>query len=86
MKAKPLTKRESDWLKKLEAVMNECPSTRLQCYTIGDNDLTFYDKQVSLAWENANPRAELDAGEQHEKAGSALATVRGNFQIDSCAG
>ena len=43
MKEKPLTKAEKAWLKKLQDVMNECPSNRLAAYTIGDRELSFYD-------------------------------------------
>ena len=86
MAAKPLTKKEQAWLDKLEKVMNERPTKRLHCYTIGDHDLSFYDINVSDAWEADNPRVELDAGSLHEKAGSALGGVAGSFRIDSCAG
>ena len=84
--AKKLTKAESAWLDELEAVMSRCPSERLQCYTTGDNDLTFYDKPVADSWERANPREQLDASELHERAGSRLRVIRGAFLIDSCAG
>jgi len=86
MKAKPLTKKEQKWLDKLEKVMCECPSERLNCFTTGDCNLTFYDKNVSNAWEADNPRQELDACDLHISAGSFLGEAIGTFQIDSCAG
>lgn len=86
MPAKALTKKERAWLVKLEKVMNECPSKRLACYTIGDNTLHFYDNNVSSAWEKANIFKQLDAGPLHAEAGSALEVISGNFIIDSCAG
>lgn len=86
MSAKPLTKKEQKWLDKLEKVMCECPSKRMACYTIGDNNLTFYDENVSNQWELDNPREEPDAGELHIKAGSYLGEAIGTFAIDSCAG
>lgn len=86
MKAKSLTATERKWLAKLESVMKECPSNRLHCYTIGDNDLTFYDKNVADVWESKNQRHEYDAPQLHRAAGSLLAVVTGNFNIDSCAG
>jgi hypothetical protein len=86
MSAKPLSKREREWLDELEAVLMKCPSRRLACFTIGDQDLHFYDQTVSLAWEKANPRLQLDAGPIHEAAGSALRIVNANFNIDSCSG
>ena len=86
MPAKPLTKKEQAWLDDLEAVMLRCPSKRLASYTIGDNDLMFYDAGVAYAWQKANPREILDACILHERAGSALGRVIGNFVIESCAG
>lgn len=85
MNAKPLTKKEKAWLDKLERVMNQCPSKRLACYTIGDNDLTFYDASVSNQWERDNPNKLLDAGALHTESGSRLYNICGSFNIDSCA-
>jgi len=86
MKAKPLSKSETKWLNRLEKVMGECPSKRLACFTTGDNQLDFYDNEVSSEWESKNRSVLLDAGELHERAGSKLRAVSGNFIIDSCAG
>jgi hypothetical protein len=84
--AKKLTEAESAWLDELEAVMKRCPSKRLQAYTTGDNNLTFYDKPTADAWEAKNPSEQLDAGALHERAGSRLRSIYGAFLIDSCAG
>jgi hypothetical protein len=86
LKTGNLTQKERAWLVELETVMARCPTRRMHCYTTGDNDLTFYDKRVSDAWEKAHPHEQLDAGELHARAGSELARVVGNFNIDSCAG
>ncbi len=45
----PLTKAEKAWLRRLERVFAECPSTRLGLYTIGDADLTVFDDAASVA-------------------------------------
>jgi hypothetical protein len=86
MPSKKLTAVEIAWLGKLEAVLRACPSSRLACYTVGDNDLTFYDKNVAASWEAAHPREQLDAPEMHARAGSYLGVVTGSFNIDSCSG
>lgn len=39
-----LTKAEADWLKKLQKILNDCPSDRLGFYTIGDPNVEVYDK------------------------------------------
>ena len=84
MSAKPLTAKEKAWLKKLESVMQECPTKRLACYTIGDTNLRFFDKVVSDKFEEMNPRLQLDATMLHGMAGSYLGEVYGKFQIQSC--
>lgn len=39
----PITPEERKWIKKLQKVLNECPSTRLAAYTSGNHDVSFYD-------------------------------------------
>ncbi|GGA99950.1 hypothetical protein GCM10011491_30250 [Brucella endophytica] len=39
-----LTKEEKAWVKKLQKVLDECPSERLGFFTIGDPDVSIYDK------------------------------------------
>jgi len=86
MAAKKLTKAEKVWLEEVEAILSNPPSKRLACYTIGDPSLHFYDRNVSAAWEKANPYEQLDATELHRKAGSALGDIDFKVIIDSCAG
>lgn len=43
---KPLTKQEAAWVKKLQKVLDECPSERLGFYTIGDPTMWVYDKSL----------------------------------------
>lgn len=38
-----LTKSEQTWLKKMQALLDECPSDRIAFYTIGDCDLAAFD-------------------------------------------
>ena len=40
-----LTKIEDAWLKKVQKLINECPSSRLGFYTIGDRQIKIYDKR-----------------------------------------
>jgi len=39
-----LTKEEKVWVKKVNALMNKCPSERLGFYTIGDPVVGIYDR------------------------------------------
>lgn len=43
-KMAPLTAEETKWIKKVQKVLNECPSTRIGAYTTGDKDVRLYDK------------------------------------------
>lgn len=38
-----LTKRESEWIARVQEVLDDCPNNRLGFYTVGDNDIVIYD-------------------------------------------
>lgn len=40
-----LTKAEKEWIEKVQAVLNECPSQRLGFFTIGDSNISVFDKR-----------------------------------------
>ncbi|HFQ4886654.1 hypothetical protein [Vibrio parahaemolyticus] len=40
-----LTVAEKKWLKKVQAVLDECPSNRIAFYTIGDRDIQAYNAE-----------------------------------------
>ena len=60
--ASRLTKTERAWLDKLQNVLNECPSSRLGFYTIGDADLTIYDRKKESKIEDLQDRRGFDFG------------------------
>jgi hypothetical protein len=86
--AKPLTKAETKWLADVEKLLLACPSKRIGAYTVGDDMLFVYDKEVCDSWlaENRLPRDGLDADALHRRAGSHLGRISTGFKIDSCAG
>ena len=85
--AKPLTQAEKKWLAELQSVLDACPSDRLGAYTVGDHDVGFFDRKVCEAWLLANPRAELDVGEELRVSGADLkASIRFPFNVDSRSG
>lgn len=47
----PLTKEEIAWLKKVEKILNQRPTKRLEFATGGDHDLAVYDKTHPNAGE-----------------------------------
>lgn len=89
MQADTLTAAERKWIKKVQAVLDACPSKRLGCYTIGDNNVSFFDKSVNEAWIEADPRKrrELDVGDEMRHSGSGLhASLTFPFNVDSRSG
>lgn len=84
-KMKPLTVAEKKWVAKLEAVLAECPSERFTSYTIGDAEVTIYDKsfepEVSELCEGG-----ADVCQAVGKVGCELATVKFPFLVQSTAG
>jgi hypothetical protein len=89
MKAKSLTKAEKDWLKKLQNVMDECPSNRLAAYTIGDRELNFYDSRFDdqiTYLQNSNRGVARDFGPCCEQLGVYFCAIRTPFCVTSAAG
>lgn len=83
----PLTPEEKKWLKKLQKVLNECPSSRMESYTIGDNYIAIYDisandseEAENLARDNNDWCHVIDATE------TELAVIKSPFAILSTAG
>lgn len=56
-----MTDAERKWVKKLQKVLNECPSERIGFYTTGDRSVTVYDRSKE---EDIN--ADLDSGRAGE--------------------
>jgi len=44
-----LTKEERAWLRKVQRVLDECPSKRLGFYTVGDPTIAVYDNTFDRA-------------------------------------
>lgn len=84
-KVKPLTVEEKKWLEKLEAVLAKCPSERFASYTIGDPNVTIYDKSFEPEIDALCDRG-CDVGRSVEEVGCALAIVRFPFAVQSTAG
>jgi hypothetical protein len=82
----PLTAEEKKWLKQFQAIMKRCPSKRLGAFTIGDADLSIYDKAVFDDYR-ANKRSEdQDDVHIHRELGTVLASIAMPFQVDGVCG
>lgn len=89
MAIKKLTKAELDWLAKFKELMAACPSKRLGAYTVGDADITIYDKPAFDTYRKDLEKTVRDMPDDvtiHDRIGSVLDTVRMPFQVDGVAG
>lgn len=88
MKRSTMTAAEKKWVARLQAVINECPSKRIQAYTIGDNGINLYDgskdKQMQAYMDASYGRADHCGAVQEFKAD--LVSVNFPFPIHSTAG
>ena len=86
MAAKPLTKEEKAWLKKLQAVFDECPSSRLGAYTVGDPWLGIYDKTMESEINNHQAKNGGEFCNSVEDLGADLAMINTPFSVHATAG
>ncbi|WP_445769001.1 hypothetical protein [Rheinheimera sp.] len=86
MAAKSLTKEEKAWLKKLQAVFDECPSVRLSSYTTGDPFLSIYDKTMDSEINAYHDKSGGEFCNAVDDVGAGLAIIRTPFPIHSTAG
>ncbi len=77
-----LTKKEQQWVKRLQKTLDSCPESlrdKAQCYTIGDPSITICNKNMYIA-----TGTEVCIGV--DNCGAELATVRFPFQVWATAG
>ncbi|KXS55009.1 MAG: hypothetical protein AWU57_605 [Marinobacter sp. T13-3] len=86
MKTKQLTKAERDWLNKLQAVLDECPSDRLGAFTIGDPSIYIYDSRFESEINEIINSGNTDFCAATDKLGSDLSVLRMPFAVHSTAG
>ncbi|HCA02654.1 MULTISPECIES: hypothetical protein [Halomonadaceae] len=83
-----LTKAEAAWVKKLQEVMNECPSKRIQAFTIGDSELNLFDgskeNAIQAALDGRGGPSDFCQAVTH--VGADLAQIRCPFAVHSTAG
>lgn len=79
----PLTAAEAEWLRRLNRLLQSCPSDRLACATVGDHWLAFFDaKAEGGRWIGDN---DGDFVAYCTRKGLALARVYSTFEIGSTA-
>lgn len=85
-KAKPLTKAERDWLKRLQSVFDECPSDRLGAYTIGDPCIHIYDTRFESQINEILSSGKADFCTAADRVGAGLENITLPFPVHSTAG
>ncbi|MGP9633744.1 hypothetical protein ACT3R7_11825 [Halomonas sp. AOP43-A1-21] len=83
-----LTKAEAAWVKKWQAVMDECPSKRIQAFTVGDDELHLFDGSkedaIQAALDGRGGPSDFCQAVAHEDA--ELGQIRFPFPVHSTAG
>lgn len=57
-----LTAKEKRWVSDVQRVLDKCPSKRIGFYTIGDNDISLYDKSSDDEIDNLQCEKSRDFG------------------------
>jgi len=87
-----LTKKEEAWIERFKNTMASAPETlgsKMSSYTIGDNEITLYDKEVFDNYFEENPEhswSSLDHCALVEESSSELMYIRFPFSVESTAG
>ncbi len=67
-----LTKEEKAWVKKLNKILAECPSTRMRFFTIGDSTIFIANDDTSDEWDLDNTDPLLEAQRHGSVANETL--------------
>ncbi|GAB3438246.1 hypothetical protein [Insolitispirillum peregrinum] len=85
------TEEEIKWLKKLQKILDACPSKRLGFFTIGDRDVFVTDEEKINKYEEENGSFLLKSGFGEychlvEKADASIATLKFPANVHSTSG
>ena len=81
MAAKPLTKAEREWVNKVQAVLNQCPSDRLGAYFSGSFDLSLFDASYEKEIDEMQTRKDCEIGSAVAELGADLGQLDFPFVI-----
>lgn len=81
-----LTAEERKWVKRLQKVLNECPSKRLGFYTIGDREVHLYDRDKDAKVDAAFNTHNTDFCQAVDRADAGLGSVQFPSSVHSTAG
>jgi hypothetical protein len=81
-----LTPIERKWITKLQKVLDECPSDRMGFYTIGDSDISIYDRSVQSEIDAIIDTRDVDFGQAIEEVDAHLGSVCFPSHVHSTSG
>ncbi|TNC80275.1 MAG: hypothetical protein C9356_15220 [Oleiphilus sp.] len=81
-----LTKQEHAWVKKLQQVLDECPSRRMAAFTVGDPNLYLYDCNFDDRIAEIQDKENKEFGRAVEKLGVGLGELQMPFSVHSTCG
>jgi hypothetical protein len=81
-----LTKEEKLWVKKMQILLNACPSDRLGFFAIGDADVTIYDKNMENEIHNTMDGTNSDFGPTCDELDAVLGHIIFPNQVLATAG
>lgn len=84
-----LSSAEKLWLKKLQDLLDKCPTERFGSYTTGDDDITIFDKVKFDEWSKTRLDLHESTGElcyKIQKAGAFIQTIDFPFSVESTSG
>ena len=86
-----LNKKEQAWLERFQKTMAAAPpsiSKKLRCYTVGDSELTLFDKQKFERYEEEiNDRLDhREFGQQVTDSGSEITTITFPINVEGTSG
>lgn len=84
--AKRLNKAEAAWIAELQEVLDRCPSTRLGFFTIGDPNISIYDRGSDAEITKLQDTRGLDFGPAASKCNARLGEVIFPSNVHSTAG
>jgi hypothetical protein len=81
-----MTKEEAAWIKKLQKVLNECPSKRIAGNVTGDPHMQLFDVTLKDIIEEAEQSQKIEFGEAIDRVGADFTALLFPFQIHATAG
>lgn len=86
MTEKSLTKAERDWLARLQSILDECPSDRLNAFTTGDRTVTIYNAGLEDQINEMTAGTRVDFCQAVDKLNAKFYTIDFPFTVHSTSG